>query len=168
MKISLFVLAGMTRGSSAQWPLKSVHNDCSQFNGKQQVCTSQASCEWWNGWCDNKDSGATTTSSYVSLEASEGEDEGSVACSKFSDNKKECKKHHACEWIPNQYQNGYWCQNKRYANRATTATSYVSLEASEDNDDTSCLGYDCGNVYDLDNGFEKGSKSYLRAGQVKK
>ena len=111
MKISLFVLAGMTRGSSAQWPLKSVHNDCSQFN-QQQQCKSHPSCEWWSGYgysyCDNKDSGATTTS------------------------------------------------------------SYVSLEASEDEDDDDCPYGGCSNVYDWDNGFEKGSKSYLRAGQVKK
>ncbi len=74
MKISLFVLAGTTSGSSAE--------DCSQFNGNQQMCTSQASCEWWpepepppfvlNGVCENKDSGVpSATASYVSLEASE-------------------------------------------------------------------------------------------------
>ena len=67
---SSYVMAGTTSGSSAV--------DCSQFNGKQHLCKSQASCEWWkwSGVCDNKDSGvtsATTSSSYVSLEANENE-----------------------------------------------------------------------------------------------
>ena len=78
MKTSLFVLAGITSGSSA-------YSFCSQFNGNHQTCKSQASCEWkwrlvnggqeWSGVCEKKDSGVTsaTSSSYVSLEASEYE-----------------------------------------------------------------------------------------------
>ena len=163
MKISLFVLAGTTSGSSAE--------DCSQFNGNQQMCTSQASCEWWNGWCDNKDSGVTsTTSSYVSLEASE--DEGYVCCEGCS----------ACSGLTNPpYAFCRGCNDD-------WMTTFVSLEANENEGfeycefhqtesacrsggsckwcwDAKCapISGSCPGVF----GVEK-SASYLRAGQVKK
>jgi hypothetical protein len=171
MKICLFVLAGTTSGSSAQ------PEACSQLG--QQACMSQASCEWRNGGrlglgdCVNKDSSvtsATSSSSYVSLEASE--DEGYVCCDGCP----------ACSGSTNPpYAFCRGCNDD-------WMTTFVSLEANENEGfeycefhqtesacrsggsckwcwDAKCapISGSCPGVF----GVEK-SASYLRAGQVKK